>query len=540
MALGSSGANAGGVAALRTSVRRAPGSVAAAPAGVVPAVEALADELVAAGVRTFLGVPGHPVTLLLEALATHDVVVLDAQNEKTAAEMGVGSSLAGTPTALVVKGNGALLAAEPLQNAGPHGIGAPLLLIVGDDVLAERSTVPTDARPLGPLLHLPVFDAPTGTSLRPTVSAAVEASRLAGRPVVLRLTGSLLTAPPAEHPPVGRIGPDPKRAPADPSSSTKLSRALEFSVTRADELHAVASAAPQWERSGAGARGVVAVGACAGMADAVAPDVAVLAVTCAHPLPARALEFCRDLDEVLVLEEGTPFVEDELQRQLGRVTSRCRVLGQRSGALPPLGATSAATVAAAVAGEPVPPPSLRPRPPDADVDAHEFTTLFRALAEVHAATGADVHSCVGSCISVAYPPYSMARSALNLGGATGVAAGAALADGRPCIALIGDYGLIHSGLDALDQIRRRHLPVLTVVLANGRSAKTGGQPSAASMAAPGQEPADLRALVGRSGTVASVRVEDADVDSLRDLVSRLLADAPATLIVVAGDDVAGF
>jgi indolepyruvate ferredoxin oxidoreductase alpha subunit len=503
-------------------------------------VDALADELVAAGIRTFLGVPGYPVTELLEALDARDGTVLDAQNEKTAAEMAVGSSLAGTPTALVVKGNGALLAAEPLQNAGPHGIGAPLLLIVGDDVLADRSTVPTDARPLGPVLHLPVFDVPAGTSLRPTVSAAVEASRLAGRPVVLRLTGSLLTAPPAEHRPVGRIGPAPNRTWVDPSSATKLSRALEFSVTRADELRSVAEAAPRWERPGSGTRGVVAVGACGGMVDAAGPDVAVLAVTCVHPLPTRVLEFSRDLDEVLVVEEGTSFVEDELQRQLGRVGSRCRVLGQRSGALPALGATSPDAVAAALRGASVEAPSRRPRPPDADVDAHEFAPLFGALAEVHAATGAEVHSCVGSCISIAYPPYSLARSALNLGGATGVAAGAALADGRPCIALIGDYGLIHSGLDAHDQIQRRHLPVLTVVLANGRSAKTGGQPSAASASVPGQDPVDLPALVGRSGgPVVTVRLEGTPVSELRDVASRLLQDAPATLVVVSGDDVAG-
>ncbi len=102
------------------------------------AIAALAESLLDAGIELFLGVPGYPVTQLLEELESSGARVVDPQNEKTGAEMAVGSSLSGVPVALVLKGNGALLAAEPLQNAGPHGVGAPLLVVVGDDILAER------------------------------------------------------------------------------------------------------------------------------------------------------------------------------------------------------------------------------------------------------------------------------------------------------------------------------------------------------------------------------------------------------------------
>ena len=76
------------------------------------------------------------------------------------------------------------------------------------------------------------------------------------------------------------------------------------------------------------------------------------------------------------------------------------------------------------------------------------------------------------------PPYEGADVALCLGSPISLAGGAART-GQPAIAVIGDYGLLHSGLEALLDVARWDLPVLVVVLANGVSAQTGGQTSPA-------------------------------------------------------------
>ena len=83
---------------------------------------------------------------------------------------------------------------------------------------------------------------------------------------------------------------------------------------------------------------------------------------------------------------------------------------------------------------------------------------------------------VGSSVRLCYPPYNGADVALCLGSAISVAGGAART-GRRTIAVIGDFALLHSGIEALIEASLRGLPVLTVVLDNGVQAQIGGQPT---------------------------------------------------------------
>ena len=46
----------------------------------------------------------------------------------------------------------------------------------------------------------------------------------------------------------------------------------------------------------------------------------------------------------------------------------------------------------------------------------------------------------------------------------------------PCVALTGDYALLHSGLSALIDVYERRFPLLCIVLANNRMGMTGGHP----------------------------------------------------------------
>ena len=509
----------------------------------------LAADLVDLGVQHFLTVPGSPGSELVDALRRAGAVVEDAHNEKTAAELAFGLSMAGVPVALVVKGNGALLAAEPLQNAGPHSTLAPLLLVVADDVDAVSSTVVTDARPLGPLLMLAVFDVGPGGLRRPTVAAAMRAATTARRPVILRFTATMLR-------PACEVDAEPTadgsvehttgsgEASSDPFQLTKRSRFINYAFTRSTELDAIASAAPRLTRLGSARHGIIAAGATWDRFVTGLPsdrDVPALGITSVHPVPGWIVEFCADLDQVLVLEEGLPFVEDAVQLLLARSQVACRVIGQSSHHLPPLGPRDVADVLGALDGSTIQPEAPQARRTEEGVEAHEYRTLFEALEKVRAGTSVEVHTCVGSSISAAYAPYSVATTALNLGGSTGVAAGFAIGTGRPSIALIGDYGLVHSGLTAHQIIVQRGLPVLTIVLANGESTKTGGQPSAVARGIPGQQALDLLRLVTTATAPHEVRVvdiDDCDVDRLTCTLLELLATTPATLLLVSGEHVA--
>jgi TPP-dependent indolepyruvate ferredoxin oxidoreductase alpha subunit len=166
--------------------------------------------------------------------------------------------------------------------------------------------------------------------------------------------------------------------------------------------------------------------------------------------------------------------------------------------------------------------------------------LFDVLRDVRYDEEVTIHGCVGSCVAAAYPPWLILDSALSLGASINMASGAAAGLRRPAIALIGDYGLVHSGLSGHDQVYQRRRPVLTIVLANGRSAKTGDQPSPVARDLQDGSPLDLRRLLDRAAPTSSVhfgQLADYDHESLLQCVMKLLRSAPATLVLETGDGV---
>ncbi|HET6950068.1 MAG TPA: thiamine pyrophosphate-binding protein, partial [Acidimicrobiales bacterium] len=95
-------------------------------------IDALATALLLGDVRRFLTVPGSPATRLADALVARGAEVINAHDEKTAIETALGLALVGVRAGVIAKGNGGLVLAEALQNAGPHEIGG-LLVLLGDD-----------------------------------------------------------------------------------------------------------------------------------------------------------------------------------------------------------------------------------------------------------------------------------------------------------------------------------------------------------------------------------------------------------------------
>ena len=80
-------------------------------------------------------------------------------------------------------------------------------------------------------------------------------------------------------------------------------------------------------------------------------------------------------------------------------------------------------------------------------------------------------TCDAGCSILAMnPPYRVGIATYGLGSSVAVAATG------PGIALIGDYALLHSGLNALIDVYERNLPLLCIVLANNQMGMTGGHP----------------------------------------------------------------
>ena len=102
---------------------------------------------------TSYSVPGYPITELAEY---SDAVF--AINEKTAMEYALGDSLMGRRSVVIVKNVGVNALADPLVNATTQGLIGGVVLISGDDTMAEGSQNRQDTRPYSEVASIPLVE----------------------------------------------------------------------------------------------------------------------------------------------------------------------------------------------------------------------------------------------------------------------------------------------------------------------------------------------------------------------------------------------
>jgi indolepyruvate ferredoxin oxidoreductase alpha subunit len=241
----------------------------------------------------------------------------------------------------------------------------------------------------------------------------------------------------------------------------------------------------------------------------------------AHPLPERQLvNFLRDLDRVLIVEEIAPMVEESIAALVAKHSLKTKVFGRLTGHLPRIGALEEKHIAEAwerVGGAFDLNVSAAVSGGILELPCGGFELLYEVLDEV-LPEGYLVAGDVGCSILHGYFPPQIIDTAYALGTAIATAAGMSLS-GRKGVAIVGDTGFIHSGITGLlDAVEHGH-NVLVIILYNKYSAMTpGAQPI------PGL--GRVRALVEACGvdTIDEVQMESITKDELRGLVQRRLAE----------------
>lgn len=440
--------------------------------------EALAWGLAESGVRLVTGVPGYPVTGVLQRVRMLGLPWLVADwsvNEKAAAEMAAGCSVAGWRAAVVSKHVGLNVAADPLVSAVTHRTGAGVLLLVGDDPEARGSWNAQDSRWIARLAGIPVFEPAGPRQARTMVVQAFDLSERIRAPVMLRVTDLTLEA---EEEPDELFRPVPCRVTqgVDLGITWGTSRlgSHDRYVREVGPVLAEASvqAAREWSRAGTIA-GVVSAGPVTGRA--VDIGVPVLQVGMSHPIPeGRLAQFLGGLGIAVVAEDGDPVVEEQVLALVGRLRLEVRVLGRTTGHLPRYGRFSSVDLERALSGNLA---GLAPALPASDEWAVcadcDYESLFQVLLE-EVPEGLLVAGDAGCSLNAVRSHPGSIDLSFGLGSAVGVASGLSLGQGKS-VAVIGDMGFLHSGVGGLLNAVHLGAPVLVVLLDNGVAAQTGGQ-----------------------------------------------------------------
>ncbi len=533
----------------------------------VSGAQALAYGAIEAGVRLVLGYPGSPTTAVVDEIAGRtgpdQVRVGWTSNEKVAIEAAFGGSLAGVRSLLCVKSVGMNVALDPLMAINLCGCNAGMVLLVGDDPGGWGSQNEQDSRALAVAAEIPVFEPPTVADARPAMHEAFALSTALGVPVMVRITRALAEAK-AELPPLSTFTPPVqpfRRAPMEwivlpvnvVSRHRRLHERLQTARSQLDQSSTN-------RKQGRGPIGIIAAGYAYQklidlLREPIPSELSILALGTPHPLPLTMVgNFVRRVDAVLVLEETAPVVERALRTEAQLSGCGVPIYGRDTGHVADAGELSGSDIARAVErlhpqlSVPVRDDTSREMPSRRSLCERcpyvpVFEALLRAIEQCGGREDAVIVGDPGCMVRAQLPPYELLDVKYSLGSSIGTAAGFSLGQGlipqhaRHVIALCGDSGLLHSGLNGLMDAAQLGASMLVIVLDNGTTALTGGQPHPASgsdLRGTRVPAVDLAELAQAVGVRAARVVQSQDREGLEQAFTRGLREEGLTVVIARG------
>jgi indolepyruvate ferredoxin oxidoreductase alpha subunit len=323
-----------------------------------------------------------------------------------------------------------------------------------------------DSRFYGPLAELPVLDPRSPEHLYSCIMEAYALSERLRIPAIVRVTARLLATPSfaIQRRAFPETGQEFERTAPELTMRGRHQRHHDMVLALAEE----ASESTDLNRlqvCGDGEAGIIASGFPARLAEEL--GVSLLSIAYTNPLPRKLLSrFIDDHRLILVAEEPEPFIES----QIGLSP---KVKGKLSGHLP-RGLLEKADIMRALKtldveqkGGPEVYETVAGRGYAGVCPECPFIPLFRVLGKLDVPVAGDA----GCAIRATREPYESVDVVYGLGSSVGVASGFRTKG----VAVMGDYALAHSGMQALINAVWQRRKVLAVVLKNDVAAMTGGQ-----------------------------------------------------------------
>ncbi|MDR0231308.1 MAG: indolepyruvate ferredoxin oxidoreductase [Dysgonamonadaceae bacterium] len=502
--------------------------------------EAIAQAAIDAGISGVYSYPGTPSTEITEYIQASPVAKENGVrstwccNEKTALEAALGMSYAGKRTISCMKHVGLNVAADAFMNIAMTGINGGLVIVTADDPSMHSSQNEQDSRFYGDFAMIPVLEPSNQQEAYDMVYDGFELSERLGYPVLLRITtrmahsrSGVITRKPLSQNQLSTPEDGRQRFVLLPVNARRRFKVL---IEKQDEFlkcseessynqlilplnplkgtllqHNAQSCSPNSLLGVVGKLGIIACGIAFNYLQENFIEGfqhPVLKIS-QYPVPKKQLQQLVDTcDEILVLEDGFPFVENQLKGCLG---IGVKVHGRLDGSIPRDGELNPDIVSKALGKEVKTyytiPEVVTGRPP-ALCQGCGHRDVYEALNEViKEYENAKVFSDIGCYTLGALPPFRAIDTCVDMGASVTMARGAAEAGLFPSIAVIGDSTFTHSGMTGLLDCVNNNANVLIIISDNETTGMTGGQDSSATgrlesiCLGIGVEPEHLRVII---------------------------------------------
>ena len=455
--------------------------------------EAIAQGAIDAGLSGVYAYPGTPSTEITEYIQGHPLARergLHSRwctNEKTAMEAALGMSFMGKRALVCMKHVGLNVCADPFVNSGMTGVNGGLVVLVADDPSMHSSQDEQDSRFYGKFAMIPTFEPSSQQEAYDMMSVAFEYSEQQCLPVLMRVTTRMAHSRAVVECADAARQPNPLNYNSIAANWVLLPanarRRNDVVTAQQAQLEADAETSPyNIYKEGTDHRlGIIASGIAYNYVNECFPEgcpFPLLKIS-QYPLPkALVRQLLDNCKHVIVIEEGQPFIEDQVRG----VFESQNILGRLTGELPRTGELTPDCVAAALKADKAQPslnsPLVVPRPP-ALCQGCGHRDVYTALNEVlKEFENPRVFGDIG-CYTLGFlPPYRAIHSCVDMGASITMAKGAADAGQWPAVAIIGDSTFTHSGMTGLLDAVNENADITVIISDNLTTAMTGGQDSA--------------------------------------------------------------
>ena len=521
--------------------------------------EAIALGAIQAGISVAAGCQGPPSTEILKAITGElpdkpaGCHVEWAVNEKTALEIAAGAAFA-SKRALVVMGQAGLIpASEVLMSLTKAGITGGLVVIAPDNVDSFSFRTVPDTRHFAQYAKLPVYDPSTTEEAFLMTTDAFAYSEKSGRPVLIR--------------PTARIYNSYASVDLEKMETTLAKLKETLSSYRGNSVVVTPDSPGQKGKDSLQnflgiAAGGISYSYIMDILKPLPPRLKLLKAGI-YPFPDDlALNFLEGLDEVLVLEELDPVLEDQLLRLCGDKHLRAEVRGKRTRDMPRLGeytpdliadhvetflerkvwvnisnlpefsaeTINSLPVPAAVADDFETQAEVLPKPPRLPLRRPVICEncprrkSFLAIKEALGKFAKDRKVSFSGSLDCPQLGYNQGLEKLDAGICAG--SGIAIAQGMGCIeqgelnfAFVGDAPFFHSGINALFNAAQKGSDIIVVIL----DSNTGVV-----------KKTDIGALAAAMGITEIARVNPGDAGQAEAAVAAAIGKTGVRIIIFEG------
>jgi len=448
---------------------------------------------------TYPGTPSSEIGDVLSILASDAGIYFEfSVNEKVALEVAAAAAASGVRSFTFMKHVGLNVASDSLMSVAYTGVRAGMIVLTADDPSMFSSQNEQDNRYYVRLANLPLLEPSNPQEIKDLMKYAYKLSEEFEIPVILRTTtrvshmrgivelGSINQAKQN-----GLFEKDPKRFVPVPTTARVMHQDL---VKKMDNLTILAndtSLNTIYDRGGH--IGVITSGSAFNYVMDVIEEndlpVNVLKLTFSYPFPEKkVMEFLKNVDTVMVVEEVDPIMEKEVMAVIGKYNLHKTVNGKLNGILPMIyeyspdillegfGRMMGVEKSSKETNKkiiPVPnrPPTLCPGCPHRAA----YYAIKKAVSILNLEDPI-FPTDIGCYTLGVESPYEAADYLLSMGSSIGTSCGFSKATEQPIVSFIGDSTFFHAGIPPLINAVHNKNHFVLVILDNSTTAMTGGQP----------------------------------------------------------------